>query len=1022
MRVSSLSLPSSLYYFCLSVHFILSFTVMQKFCILLLILTFGLPLLGNRPQLPDWPEETLNAMTLDEKIGQLFMIAVYSNKDKEYYEKIEGIIRKYHIGGLIFFQGDPVRQVEIANACQKISKYPLLVGIDAEHGLGWRLQTAMEFPQMLINGAVTDDSLIYRLGRTIAQHCKETGVHVNFAPVADVNNNPANPIIGMRSFGENPENVYRKTAMYIAGSLSAGVLPVAKHFPGHGDTDSDSHATLPVISHNLKRLDSIELYPFKKLIRDTLPAIMVGHLNVKALDSAQLPATLSPRIVRYWLHERLGFNGLCFTDAMNMKGVSYGQEKGSTEVKALLAGNDILLFPENIGQAVGYIKKAVQDSLIPEEYIEARCRKILNAKRQYVLPSLRPLPTGQLWSRLNRPEDFALKQELYKNAITLIKNDGALLPLKRLDTLKIASLNFGAEGINTFQTTLDKYARVSHFVAPKKLSDDAMQKLIRKLSPYNCIILYNNSASNRMARHYGYSPELAQLITRLKGKKIILCHPAIPYGLKSYVHLPIDAIVVSYEDHLYPRTYAAQAIFGGIPVTGQLPVSITPDYPAGTSIPTEKSRLGYALPEMCGVSAPLLASIDSICNAAIRMKSTPGCQVLVAKDNYIIYNKAFGYNTYEKQKANHISNIYDIASVTKIAATLPVVMKLYDYGKIALDTPVSRYYPALAGTNKENMTLKEILAHNAGLKSFFPAFSEPIDREKLPGPLFTKAPTKHNTQKLKDHLFVYPGYQFKDSTLSRTPRPGYQAFTPGLYIFTGYRDSVMAKIIRSELNPKKEYTYSDLGFIFLQKIAEHQTGSSLDVLAKTWFYDKLGARYTDFLAEKRLPGEYIIPSCIDKLYRKKEIKGFVHDPMAALLGGVAGHAGLFSTAEDLAKIMALYLNKGSYGGEQLLNPATIELFTRKVDCFPDNRRGLGFDKPETNEKKIGPTCKEAPASSYGHTGFTGTMVWVDPENRLLYIFLSNRTYPNEFNTKLSDENIRTKIQSAIYRALKDKCN
>ena len=394
-------------------YLVVQFTVMQKVCIVFFILIFSLSSRGNRPQVPDWSEETLRAMTLDEKIGQLFMIAIYSNKDKEYQEKIEGIIRKYHIGGLIFFQGEPVRQVEMVNAFQKISKYPLLIGIDAEHGLGWRLQSAMEFPQMLINGAVTNDSLIYRLGQAIAHHCKETGVHVNFAPVADINNNPANPVIGTRSFGENPENVYRKTAMYIAGSLSSQVLPVVKHFPGHGDTDTDSHISLPVISHDLNRLDSIELYPFKKLIQDSLPAVMVAHLNVKALDSARIPATLSPRIVSYWLHERLGFNGLCFTDAMNMKGVSQGLEKGTAEVKALRAGNDILLFPENIDRAVGQIKKALRDSLISEEEIEARCRKILNTKRQYVRSSIHPLPTGQLWSRLNRPEDFALKQELY---------------------------------------------------------------------------------------------------------------------------------------------------------------------------------------------------------------------------------------------------------------------------------------------------------------------------------------------------------------------------------------------------------------------------------------------------------------------------------------------------------------------------------------------------------------------------------------------------------------------------------
>lgn len=1022
MRVSILSLPSSFYYFCRKDVFflVLPFTIMHKFCILLLILLLCFSGRGNPPHSAVWTEEMLETMTLDEKIGQLFMLAVYSNKDKEYEEKISEIIRKYHIGGLIFFQGDPVQQIEMTNTFQKISKYPLLIGIDAEHGLGWRLQTAMEFPKMLINGAITNDSLIYRLGQAIARHCNETGIHVNFAPVADVNNNPANPVIGIRSFGENPENVYRKTALYIAGSLSANVLPVVKHFPGHGDTDKDSHLTLPVISHDLRRLDSIELYPFKKLIEDGLPAIMVAHLNVKALDSTQLPSTLSPQIIKYWLQQQFGFNGLCFTDAMNMKGVTQGREKGEAEVQALLAGNDILLFPENIDRAISQIKKAIRDSLLSEKEIEGKCRKILRTKYQYVLPHIQPLKTQQLWSRLNTPADFALKQELYKHALTLIKNDSDLLPLKRLDTLKIASLNFGAEGINTFQTTLSKYTRINHYYCSKQLSEDALQKLIRKLSPYNCIILYNNAASDRASRDFGYSPDMQQLITKLKGKKIIFCHPGIPYGLKQYTNLPLNAILVSYEDHLYPRQYAAQAIFGGIPLTGQLPVSINPDFPAGTGITTEKTRLGYEIPEMCGLSAEGLSAIDSVCETAIRIKSTPGCQVLIAKDDYIIYNKAFGHNTYEKQKANHISNIYDIASVTKIAATLPVIMKLYDQKKIELDSPASQYYSALHGSNKEKITLKELLAHQTGLKSFIPVFSDPIDKEKLHGPLLSRNPTKYHTQKLKDHLFANPNYQFRDNTLSRSPRSGYRFFTPGLYIFQGYRDSVISRMIHSELNLKKEYAYSDLGFIFLQKIAENITDSTLDLLAKTYFFDRLGSYHTDFLAFNRLPEDYIIPSSIDKLYRKKEIKGYVHDPLAALLGGIAGHAGLFSTAEDLAKIMDLYLNLGSYGGEQLLDTATIRLFTQKTESFPNNRRGLGFDKPEPDEKKTGPTCKEAPASSYGHTGFTGTFAWADPENRLIYIFLSNRTYPNEFNTKLSDENIRTIIQSIIYRELNNK--
>lgn len=992
---------------------------MYKCYIFLFLLFFCTENQARTPESVSWAEDMLDTMSLDEKIGQLFMVAVYSNKDKEYEEKIGRLIRQYHLGGLIFFQGEPVRQAEMTNNFQKISKYPLLIGMDAEHGLGWRLKTGMEFPKMLINGAITNDSLIYRLGQTIARHCREMGVHVNFAPVADVNNNPFNPVIGNRSFGEDPGNVYRKTAMYIAGSLSEKVLPVAKHFPGHGDTDSDSHLTLPVIPHSLQRLDSIELYPFKKLIHDGLPAVMVAHLHVKALDSAAIPATLSPRIVKYWLHGQFGFNGLCFTDAMNMKGVTTGLEKGEAEVKALIAGNDILLFPENIERAVNRIKKALRDSLLTTEDIDRKCRKILRAKYRYVLPNLQPVDTRQLWSRLNTPEDFALKHELYKNALTLIKNKENLLPLKNLDTLRIASLNFGSEKINTFQSMLDNYTRVKHFTVPRNPSGEEVQKLLRNLQPYNCIIIYNSSASDRASRHFGYSADLSELLTGLKGEKVILCHPAVPYGLSEYLHLPSDAILVSYEDHLYSRQYAAQAIFGGVPVTGKLPVSINSEYPAGTGITTVKNRIGYALPEMSGLSSARLSAIDSICKAAIRLKATPGCQVLIAKNGDIIYNKAFGYHTYEKQTANHTSNIYDIASVTKITATLPVIMKLYDERKIALDTPLCRYYPALKETDKSAITLREVLAHNAGLKSFFPVFADAIDTEALPGRLFTKAPTKYNTYKLKDHLFANLNYRFRDSTLSRSPRPGYKAFTPGLYIFGSYRDSINYKILHTPLSSKKEYAYSDLGFIFLQKAAEHLTDTPLDRLAQTCFFQKLGACRTDFLASERLPQEYIIPSCFDKLYRKKEIKGCVHDPMAAVSGGIAGHAGLFSTAEDLAKIMAMYLNQGTYGGERFLQAETVALFTRKNDSFPNNRRGLGFDKPELDEKKISPACKEAPASSFGHSGFTGTLVWADPDNNLIYIFLSNRTYPNEFNTKLSDENIRTEIQSVVYQAIKE---
>jgi len=956
-------------------------------------------------------------MTLEEKIGQLFMIAAYSNQNEKQEAELEKQIVRHHVGGLIFFQGEPSRQIQLTNRYQKVSKYPLLIGLDAEHGAGWRLKTAMEFPKMGIAGAVRNDSLIYALGATIARHCRELGVHVNFAPVADVNNNLRNPVIGIRSFGENPEEVAQKAILYMKGSLSRKVLPVAKHFPGHGDTDKDSHHTLPMISHSRPRLDSIELYPYRALIEAEVPAIMTSHLSVPSLDSTGIPASLSPAIINGLLKKELHFTGLCFTDALNMKGVTTNTAPGEAEVKALLAGNDVLLFPENLDKAIQAIRKAVADSLIREELIDEKCRKILIAKYTYVLPNRFPAETPGLWSRLHSPRDIVLQHRLYQEAITLIRNRDSLLPLKRLDTLQIASLNFGGEGINPFQTTLNRYAQVTHFFLKRNLPDEEIKTWQQKLKNYNCIIIYNTAGNNSSGKQFGYSASLARLLQALKGKRIIICHPAIPYGLRKYMPLPSDAVLISYENQLHAQQYAAQAIFGGIAVNGQLPVSIDTTYPAGTGIRTPKNRLGYDSPETCQIDESQLSAIDSICHAAIRQKATPGCQVLIARKGTVIYNKAFGFHTYQKIKANTTDNIYDIASVTKITATLPAVMKLYDKGLIHLDRPLAEYYTPLEDTDKKDLTVKEILCHHAGLKPFLPLFTDAIDKKSVPGSLFATRRTPHHTLRLKDRLYANINYKFKDSTLSHTPRKGYKQVSAGLYMFPSYSDTILSAILNSPLNPQKNYVYSDIGFILLKFAVEQISGQTLSRFCKDNFYRKLGMYSTDFKAAERLPNSRIIPSCNDKLYRKTEIKGSVHDPVAALLGGIAGHAGLFSTAEDLAKMLQMYLNKGNYGGESYFTPQTLETFTRSNNTFPQNRRGLGFDKPEPDTTKISPVCRCTPLSSYGHTGFTGIMVWCDPDNDLIYIFLSNRTYPDEFNTKLSEQNVRTKIQEVIYKAM-----
>ncbi|MDL2231379.1 serine hydrolase [Porphyromonadaceae bacterium OttesenSCG-928-L07] len=618
---------------------------------------------------------------------------------------------------------------------------------------------------------------------------------------------------------------------------------------------------------------------------------------------------------------------------------------------------------------------------------------------------------------IREPMD-ALSHGVEKGDIVLIQNKHDLIPLRRLDTLKIASINFGADSLNDFQRILSKYAPVDHFAMNDRLINKYADVILEEIESYNCIIIYNSSAVNYAARQK-YSKNLLYLIHHLSNKNIILCHPANPSGIVGYLGTPVSSILTANDDLSAHAQYMAQAIFGGIPIKGKLQVAIHKKYPAGFGITTPKIRLGYTTPEACHISSMQLQRIDSICQIAIQNGATPGCQVLIAKDNYVIYNKAFGHHSYDNKKQNTTSDIYDIASVTKIAATMPAVMQLYDEHKIQLDTPLSAYLPELLHTNKEEITLEEVLAHHSGLKSFIPFFVNYLDTGGLDGKFMTKKPTPNNTLKIADRLYANPNIPFRDRTISLSPKAGYKFTPPGIYIYEYLQDSIMNEILKSEVNPKKEYSYSDIGFILIQRAIENITGESLDRYCAEHFYRKLGAYHTDFMGAERLDSNRIVPSSHDKLYRKGILKGYVHDPTAFLLGGIAGHAGLFSTAEDLAKIMSIYINGGEYGGDQFLSDSTIHLFGYQTNCYDKNRRGLGFDKPEFDVKKSSPACEDAPPGSFGHSGFTGTIAWCDPDHQLIYIFLSNRTFPSEFNNKLSDQNIRTKIQSVIYKAIEN---
>ena len=874
----------------------------------------------------------------------------------------------------------------------------------------------MTFPQMQTLGAISNDSVTYQIGKTIARHCRAIGVHINFAPVADVNCNPNNPVINTRSFGEDPERVAQNCIDYIIGSIEEGVIPVAKHFPGHGDTESDSHHALPIVGKSLAELDSIELYPFKQVINAGCPAIMTGHLHIPAMDSATPSASLSRKIVTEWLRDSLLFNGYRFTDALNMKGARGDMPIGETDVQALIAGNDILLFPENVEKAILAIKNAVACGRIKEKQIDYHVERIFDLKRiifgydGFCADSLASDSTILMQQTLSKA-DSTLREVAYKKAITLIKNRHNILPLTHIDTLNIAVVYLGVPVQNEFQNQLEKYAKVTAITT----EGHTTSSLASKLKPYNCVIVYNGLANNSKSKNYGYSTILKQLIDRIgSNKHFILYHPATPYGLNNYTNSECSAILIGYEKCSETQRAAAQAIFGGIEVSGKLPVTINEIYKSGHGIYTPKTRLGYTRPEEINIKSENLLAIDSICQQAITSKAAPGCQVLIAKDGYVIFNRAYGNHKYKEGVHNSTADIYDIASVTKITATLPAIMQLYGDKRVTLCDTFSRYCPLILDSLKKDITIFQLLAHESRLPSGIPFITKAIDMKSVNNKLFSSKYSQTFNKRVKTGLYINPRYKFYPKTLSKSAKDGYIRRSGNLYMHPSFIDSCNLWIHDCPLREKEGYVYSDLNFILLGKLVEKLNQTDLNSYCQRHIYSKLGAYKTGYHPLETYSKSFIVPSSVDNIYGRGEIHGTVHDPSAAILGGECGHAGLFSTAEDLAKIMQMYLQMGNYGGEQIIDSCVIAEFTKRNGF---NRRGLGFDKPAEKLGDSTPATEEASPESYGHQGFTGCMVWNDPMYNLTYIFLSNKSYPDEYNSKLVDENVRTNIQHVIYQAI-----
>lgn len=950
---------------------------------------------GINPDEDLWVDSIFNAMTPDERLGQLFMIRAHSDKGPDHVASVEKLIRDYHVGGLCFFQGTPTRQVELTNQYQKLNKHiPLMIAIDGEWGLGMRLQNTISFPRQLTMGAIHDNDLIYKFGQEVARQCRRIGIHVNFAPVADVNNNAANPVINTRSFGEDRKNVTVKSYMYAKGMQDNGVMACAKHFPGHGDTDVDSHYDLPVIRHDRARLDSIELFPFREMFKQGIGSVMVAHLNVPALDSsANRPTTLSRYTVTELLRKELGFEGLAFTDALEMKGVTKHFKPGEVEAEALLAGNDVLVLPENMEAAFREIKRYLSEGRLTQEEVDLHIKRVLRAKYRLGLTNFSPITTEKLDEELNTPFAKTIKRNIYENALTLVRNHDSIVPIQNLQQ-DIAALSIGTESRPKFQWRLSMFKNVPASYVDKEIPDATKVRLLREFQSKKLVIISLHGMSAFAAKNYGLSESAIDLVNQLsKRTKVLLVVFGSPYSLKHFDK--VSNVVVAYEDDDMAQEITADALFGATAIRGKLPVTASPVSQYGDGITTEAIfRMGYSTPENEGMRSEDLSKIDYLAQEAIDAGATPGCVVLAAKNGKIVYHKAFGHHTYSKTRAVQPNDIYDLASVTKIAGATLALMKLYDEQLITLSDPIGKYLPELAGTNKENLILRDILGHRAGLQPWLPFYRNTVEK-------------------------TADGVQQKNGYYTQQPEPGYDIpVADQLYLRNDYPDSVWQEIVQSPLLPTRGYKYSDLGFYMIARIVHRITGQTLDTYLEEQFFCPMGLTHIGFNAWQRWEQDLVAPTEIDTYFRMQKVQCYVHDMGAAMIGGVSGHAGLFSNATDLAAVLQMMLNYGYYGGQRFLQPETVKAFTQR---HPDStRRGMGFDMKQTDSRMHQNTSIRLSNEAFGHDGFTGTSAWADPETGIVFVLLSNRTYPAQKNQSLTNLRTRQRMQSAICNAIISK--
>lgn len=965
----------------------------------------------NQKAMNAWVNSTFKSMTPDERIAQLFVMSI-NPRDKGAESLAKKYVELYKVGGLIYGTTDIKTQAKLTNFAQSLSKVPLLITLDAEWGLSMRLSDAPKFPQNLFLGAIGDDQCFYDYGREVARECRRMGVNVNFAPVLDVIDRDGT-VLGTRSFGGDPEIVARHGIAFARGLEDGGVLSVAKHFPGHGATTQDSHKTLPIIDKSIRELQLFDIVPFRRYFDAGLGGVLTAHLFIPAIESRHIPVTMSDRCVKNLLQKKMGFQGLIFTDALNMQGAQF--VKGSICVNALKAGNDVLLMPTEIESEIQAIKAAVASGKLKRKSLDERCKKILRYKYALGLTKTPYINIDNIVTDVNDVAASVLKRKLTASSITVVRDNTGMLPLRNLPARHIAVVTMGNENgkESMFQRRCANYAETHAFDFNEEQSATELEQQLKD-GAFNTIII---SIAKEKAAYVKAAKYIASHCPNVI--VAVMCHPErLDQFGPLLAHSYVKASLLAYENSLVVEDYLAQTIFGGNAAKGILPVNVNTGkgmLNAGTGIHFMATRLGYTIPAEVGFKSSLSHKIDSICRYGIDQCAFPGCQVVVARHGKVVFNRAYGEIDYESEIPVTVNTLFGLASVSKATGTLSGVMKLYDEGKFRLDDKVSNFIPGLKGTDKVGITFRDLLYHETGMPPSLNMWNMMFDKSTFSGPLITSTPNSANTIKIMDGAYGNKYAKLRTDILSTELTGTFDLpIAEGLWGSRATYDSIMNRIYNQPLGAKR-YLYSCLNFCLLANAVENISKLPLNYFVNNNIFAPLGAYHTLYRPLSKFKASQIAYTETDTYLRRQRIHGYAHDELTAFSGGVQGNAGLFSTANDLAKLLQMWLNGGTYGGQRFYKVSTVETFTTQKS--PKSHRGLGFDKPVIGNPDASSTCPEATPETYGHTGFTGTCFWVDPKNDMIYIFLSNRVCPTRNNPNFGRVSARSHIQSLLYHSI-----